>query len=250
MIGQMWVVSRPLSYRTYNLSLITYDRPSGLWNLVAEASVSTNIMFCPTCGSEERQLSQFCRACGTDLRAVRVTLERPDAITESAVSARDQIGRAIADKIRMTESASELHKVAEDVLPEIEKFLESPAERRLRRLRAGTIMAFIGLGATCGGVVASLAEKGLFVLVFPGMVILFIGLAIILNGLIFTLPRKRVMDHADEALAQNALDSALKAAGLPAAALVAEAPTNELNQGERILPSVTEHTTHQLKTSR
>ncbi len=207
-------------------------------------------MYCPTCGSEERQLSQFCRACGTDLRAVRVTLERPDAITESAVSARDQIGRAIADKIRMTESASELHKVAEDVLPEIEKFLESPADRRLRRLRAGIIMAFIGLGATFGGILASMAEKDLFVLVIPGMIMLFIGLAVILNGLMFTLPRKRVMDHADEALAQKALDSGFKAASLSATGLIPEAPMNALNPGERTLASVTEHTTHQLKTSR
>lgn len=207
-------------------------------------------MYCPTCGSEERQLSQYCRACGTDLRAVRVTLERPDAITESAVTARDQIGRAIADKIRMTESARELHKVAEDVLPEIEKFLESPAERRLRRVRAGMIMAFIGIGATFGGVVASLAERGLFVLVFPGMIMLFIGLAVILNGLMFTLPRKQVRDHADEALAQKALDSGFKAADFPATGLGAEVPTNALDPGERTLASVTEHTTHQLKTSR
>src|SRR5205814_5851001 len=42
-------------------------------------------MFCPNCGSEERQVSQFCRACGTDLRLVRVSLEKPDAITASAV---------------------------------------------------------------------------------------------------------------------------------------------------------------------
>ena len=203
-------------------------------------------MFCPACGSEERQLSQYCRACGTDLRAVRVTMERPDAITESAISARDHIGRAIADKIRMTESASELHKVAEDVLPEIEKFLESPAEKRLRRIRAGVIMVFIGLGASLGGIIASEAEKDLFVLVIPGTVMLFIGLAIILNGLLFTLPRKKVMDHADEALAQNALDSK-KPAGSLAEGLT---PTNELNQGERPPTSVTEHTTHQLKTSR
>ncbi len=33
---------------------------------------------------------------------------------------------------------------------------------------------------------------------------LFFGLAVILNGLMFTLPRKQVMDHADEALAQKA----------------------------------------------
>lgn len=207
-------------------------------------------MYCPTCGSEERQLSQYCRACGTDLRAVRVTLERPDAITESAVTARDHIGRAIADKIRMTESASELKKVAEDVLPEIEKFLESPAERRLRRLRAGMIMAFIGLGGTLGGIVASLADEGFVILVIPGLIMLFIGLAVILNGLMFTLPRKRVMDHADEALAQKALDSALKASGIPATGLVSEAPTNALDPCERTLASVTEHTTHQLKTSR
>ena len=202
-------------------------------------------MYCPSCGSEERQLSQYCRACGTDLRAVRVTLEKPDAITESAVSARDHIGRAIADKIRMTESASELKKVAEDVLPEIEKFLESPSDRRLRRLRAGIIMAFIGIGASFGGIIASMAEEGLFVLIIPGMIALFIGLAIILNGLLFTLPRKRVRDHGDEALAQKALDAAIKSAGL-----VPEAPTNALNSGEPTMASVTEHTTHQLKTSR
>lgn len=179
-------------------------------------------MYCPTCGSEERQLSQYCRACGTDLRAVRVTLERPDSITESAVSARDQIGRAIADKIRMTESASELQKVAEEVLPEIEKFLESPAERRLRRVRAGMIMAFIGVGGALGGIVASVVDEGFFVLVIPGLVMLFIGLGVIINGLMFTLPRKRVMDHADAALAQKALDSGFKAT----TGSVAEVPTN------------------------
>jgi len=203
-------------------------------------------MYCPTCGSEERQLSQYCRACGTDLRAVRVTLERPDAITESAVSARDHIGRAIADKIRMTESSHELKKVAEEVLPEIEKFLESPAERRLRRIRSGVIGAFIGLGVSLGGILATIQDKDLFVLVIPGMIMLFIGLAVILNGLLFTVPHKRVIDHADEALAQKALDSGFNVA----TGLVGEAPKNALNSGERTIASVTEHTTHQLKTSR
>jgi hypothetical protein len=203
-------------------------------------------MYCPACGSEERQLSQYCRACGTDLRAVRVTLERPDAITESAVSARDNIGLAIAEKIRMTESTRELKMVAEDMLPHIEKFLESPAERRLRRVRSGMIMAFIGLGATVGGLMASAAQRDLLVLVFPGMIMLFIGLAVILNGLMFTILRKRVVDHADEALAQNVLDSGLNGS----IGLAAEVPTNALNSGERPLGSVTEHTTHQLKTNR
>ena len=77
-------------------------------------------MYCPSCGNEERQLSQFCRACGTDLRVVRSSLERPDAITASAASAREHIGMAIADQIRQMKSAKELEKMAEDVLPPLE----------------------------------------------------------------------------------------------------------------------------------
>src|SRR5438067_5198452 len=110
-------------------------------------------MFCPSCGSEERQASQFCRACGSDLRAVRLSLERPDSITASAVSAREEIGRAVAQKIREVEDARELKKVAEDVLPEIEKFLESPEEKRLRRMRAGVVISSIGVGVTIVGLV-------------------------------------------------------------------------------------------------
>src|SRR6267143_747864 len=103
-------------------------------------------MFCPSCGSNE-QTSQYCRACGTDLRPVRVSLERPDSITASAVSAREDIGRAVAAKIREVEDADELKQVAEDVLPQIEKFLESYEEKRLRRLRIGVVTASAGLGA-------------------------------------------------------------------------------------------------------
>src|SRR5437588_2069779 len=110
-------------------------------------------MYCPSCGSEERQLSQFCRTCGTDLRAVRAGLERPDTITSSAVTARVEIGRSIAAKIRELESGSDLKQVAEDVLPQIEKFLESPEEKRLRRMRAGVITSASGFGTFIVGLV-------------------------------------------------------------------------------------------------
>src|SRR5688500_8464742 len=113
-------------------------------------------MYCPSCGSEERQLSQFCRACGTDLRIVRNSLENPDAITQSAVSAREHIGMAVADKIRQMGSAKDLETVAEEVLPSFEKFLESPEEKRLRRLRNGVITAAVGLG---GGLAVTLMAK-------------------------------------------------------------------------------------------
>ena len=57
-------------------------------------------MFCPGCGLEEVHANQFCRACGTDLRPARKTLEMPDSITASADSAREESGRAFAGKIR------------------------------------------------------------------------------------------------------------------------------------------------------
>src|SRR6202140_2485488 len=116
-------------------------------------------MFCPSCGSNE-QTSQYCRACGTDLRPVRTTLERPDSLTGAAASAREEIGRAIADKIREVEDARDLKRVAEDVLPQIEKFLESYEEKRLRRIRAGVIVAASGFGTGMLGLTMSLVLNG------------------------------------------------------------------------------------------
>ncbi len=107
-------------------------------------------MFCPNCGLQENHSNQFCRACGSNLNVVRSVVERPDSITASAVLARDEIGRAIAFKIREAKSAGELATIAEEALPEIEKFLESPEEKRLRRLRNGTMVASIGLGTAVG----------------------------------------------------------------------------------------------------
>src|SRR6185369_1887129 len=149
-------------------------------------------MFCPNCGSEERQVSQFCRACGTDLRVVRVSLEKPDAITASAASARDEIGRAIADRIRELETARDLQKVAEDVLPQIEKFLESPQQRRLRGIRHGVVTSAIGLGATLFFLVWSMNEKDMFFLIGLGVTAFLIGLGLILNALLFTVPKQTV----------------------------------------------------------
>lgn len=197
-------------------------------------------MYCPSCGSEELQLSQYCRACGTNLRVVRSTLERPDAITASAVTAREQIGVAIADKIRDLKTGKDLEHFAEDVLPQFEKFLESPEERRLRRIRAGVITSCIGLGWSLAVFFVSLAESDFFPFMLPGFVLFLIGLGIVINGLLFTVPTKKLPGTADDALSQTVLDSSTKYDAPQLRAM-----TNELapNRGVR---SVTEHTTHHL----
>ena len=204
-------------------------------------------MYCPSCGSEERQLSQFCRACGTDLRVVRNSLERPDAITASAVSAREQIGLAIADQIRQMRTGKDLEHVAEDVLPSFERFLESPAEQRLRRLRAGVITASIGFGFALVSFMAALNKSDFFPVIIPGFVTFMIGIGIIINGLLFTVPRKKLPGDPYDALAQQALDLAQTHVRQEAPA----AGTNELGPGTSpSLASITEHTTHHLKTSK
>ena len=201
-------------------------------------------------------MSQYCRACGTDLRPVRTTLERPDSITASAVSAREEIGRAVADKIREVEDASDLRRVAEDVLPQIEKFLESYEEKRLRRVRAGVIVAASGIGTCILGLVMSAvlhggdAESALMI-VGLGAIAFVIGFGLLLNGLLFTRPRKGLEDNSSDARSQNLLDAGYAAPQLRASG---EAPsfraqtTSNLSQASG--SSVTEHTTHHLKPER
>ena len=193
-------------------------------------------MFCPGCGLEEREANQFCRACGTDLRTVRNALAKPDGITVSAISAREEIGRAVAAKIREMESARELKKVAEDVLPQIEKFLESPEQRRLRRIRAGVVVSSIGIGAALMFLLISMSGENTLFMIGAGLVTFFIGLGIILNGLLFTVPPKTVPNNSLDAASQRRLDSA-------------NSETNELilPESNAVFSSVTEHTTRQLK---
>lgn len=198
-------------------------------------------MFCPGCGIEERSANQYCRACGADLRRVRTAVESPDQITASAVSARDEIGRSIATKIGDLKGASEWSTFAEEVLPEIEKFLESPEEKRLRRVRAGMVMSSIGLGVAGGIAILSafmyLKDTDMvFMLGLGGIVCFFIGLGILLNGLLFTVPKKGLTDRSSDADSQRQLDS--------------RGDTNDLqlpSTAAHFRSSVTDHTTKHLK---
>jgi hypothetical protein len=211
-------------------------------------------MFCPSCGSNE-QMSQYCRACGTDLRPVRTTLERPDSITASAVSAREEIGRAVADKIREVEDARDLKRVAEDVLPQIEKFLESYEEKRLRRVRAGVIVAASGIGTCILGLVMSAvlhggdAESALMI-VGLGAVAFAIGFGLLLNGLLFTRPRKGLEDNSSDARSQNLLDAGYAAPQLRTSGEPSFRAQTTSNLSQASGSSVTEHTTHHLKPER
>lgn len=198
-------------------------------------------MFCPDCGLEDLQANQFCRSCGTDLRPVRYALAKPDEITASAAAARDEIGRAVAAKIRETRSADELAKVAESVLPEIEKFLESPEEKRLRRMRVGLLLSAIGAGAAIGISIVSqfMNDRDVIFLAALGVVCFFLGLGFILNGMLLTVTKKTVQDRSSDVTRPRDLNAPL--------ATDAEL---QMPSAQSLFPSVTEHTTRQLQQER
>ncbi|HVE59831.1 MAG TPA: hypothetical protein VNB22_23665 [Pyrinomonadaceae bacterium] len=199
-------------------------------------------MFCPNCGIEETQVNQFCRACGTDLRSVRYAVESPDSITASASGAREEIGRAFAAKIREAQSSADLKIVAEDVLPEIEKFLESPEEKRLRRMRIGTLISLIGLGVmfAFAWIAGMMKDDGFFLVAGLGVVAFFIGLSFVINGILLSVPKKGLSDKSSDAEHQRELDAHEK---------VLNAQTNELvlPESKQVFTSVTENTTQHLK---
>jgi len=184
-----------------------------------------------------------------------MSLERPDSITASAVSAREEISRAVAQKIREVEDAHELKKVAEDVLPEIEKFLESPDEKRMRRMRAGVIVSSIGVGATIlmfimAGVARPEDLQGFLGGAGLGIVTFCIGLGLLLNALWFTRPRKGLTDHSADARSQNLLDAGYGPPQLRSGA-EAQLPNRSPTTSNLAQPgSVTEHTTLHLKSDR
>ena len=180
---------------------------------------------------------------------MRRGLERPDTITASAVSAREEITRVMAEKIRQMDSARDLKQVAEDILPEIEKFLESPEEKRLRRVRNGVVLAAIGLGGGLLIFLLSLNQHDLIPFISLGVITFLIGLGLVLNGLAFTIPRKTIADRSADAKSQRELEAQFQSA-YPAGQLsAASQTTNDLpGPDSRIAEhsSVTEHTTHHL----
>ncbi|HEU4390472.1 MAG TPA: hypothetical protein VFV34_21895 [Blastocatellia bacterium] len=153
-------------------------------------------MFCPNCGTEDNSKSQFCRGCGVELQVVRTAMVRPETVTNAAVTAREQIGQAIAVKIAELRNAKDLKKVVEDVLPKVEHFLESPEERRVRYLRGGVTSAAVGLGLMLGSMLVGWwthiqgIELAAMLAGCAGILVFFIGLAITFIEKWLTAPKK------------------------------------------------------------
>jgi len=84
-----------------------------------------------------------------------------------------------------------------------------------------------------------------------GVATFLIGLGLIINAMFFTKPRNQLEDHSADARAQNLLDAGyaspqLRSNTAPQPAVRAQTTSDLSRAGS----SITEHTTHHLKTER
>ena len=155
-------------------------------------------MICPNCGTQDQSSNQFCRSCGLALQAVRAAIEQPDAITTSAVTAREEIGRAIAGKIAEFENLSDLRRAVYEILPVVEGFLESAEERhlkeqrqRLNQIREGVLTSVVGLAIMLSFLLISwiTQQEKILIVSAGGLLVMLVGLGMTMTALWFTVPK-------------------------------------------------------------
>ena len=114
--------------------------------------------------------------------------------------------------------------------------------------RQRVITAATGFGLTLVAFLAALDKSDFIPAMFPGMIAFMIGLGMIVNGVMFTVTRRKLPGSSKDARAQEALD---RSENWPKYEAPAD-PTNELAPGapNKQLASVTEHTTHHLKSNK
>jgi hypothetical protein len=194
-------------------------------------------MFCPRCGSNHSEDLKFCKVCGQNLEAVRhsVAVREPDEkfdwsktwVAEMFLSAEEQKRRK-----------AEIEK-QRGITPEVKRYNE---------IKAGVIVSSVGIaiaiflfvfmgGLIASGKVSAADAEILSRLWIAGVIPLFVGFALIMNGLVIS---KRQVDAAN----RNALPEQEALTEESSHASLRPADTNEF------LPtaySVTEDTTQHLK---
>jgi len=199
-------------------------------------------MFCPQCGSTQDEELKFCKACGVNLYAVK-----------QVVAAREPEEKFDWSKTWVQEmflSASEKKRRKEEI--ERQRGI-TPEIRRYNEIKAGIIVSSVGIALAIflfvfmGGLIASgkvSPEDGeiLSRLWITGVIPLFVGLALITNGVVVSKKiveaARRVSQIGLDGLEEQANPASLRSAdtsGFPAAPFsVTEQTTKHLGRlGEK-----------------
>ncbi|HEX3100350.1 MAG TPA: hypothetical protein VHQ01_01085 [Pyrinomonadaceae bacterium] len=190
-------------------------------------------MFCPQCGSTQPDELNYCKSCGAHLNAVRTAL---DAGTAGPGERFDWSKTWVAEMLMSGEES--LRRAAE-----IERLQgKTPEVKRRNEIKAGVITASTGVGLTIvlaiimEGIIASGAVPPAAIAILSrvwivGLIPIFIGAALIINGVFVSKKDgEKSLTHPDDERPENTLR--------PAA-------TNEL--GPAVPFSVTDNTTRHLE---
>jgi hypothetical protein len=189
-------------------------------------------MFCPQCGSNQSDEVKFCKSCGANLFAVR-----------QVVSTRETGGQFDWSKTWVAEmmlSEDERKKRKEEI--QRQRGIE-PESRSQKEIKAGVITTSVGValmifllvfmdGIIRGGNIPNNAAEIIGRLWVVGVIPLFVGLGLLINGL----------------FVRNKRQAATKTGALESEALplsLSSGDTSEFGPPS----SVTEHTTRQLRDS-
>jgi hypothetical protein len=196
-------------------------------------------MFCPKCGSTQDEELRFCKLCGANLFAVRQVVDNREPEDKF-----DWSKTWVAEMFRSSEETRK-RKL------EMERRVGiTPEMKRITEIKAGVIMGSIGVsialvlsvimeGLIIGGSVSATAAEILSRLWIVGAVPLFIGIALIINGLFVSKKLVEIAKRKAEADA-NVLEKGTHARSLSEADTTQAIPSGF---------SVTEGTTKHLKTS-
>jgi hypothetical protein len=197
-------------------------------------------MFCPKCGSTQSDELRFCKVCGANLFAVRQVVDTRETFEKS-----DSGNNWIAAVVH-TQEESKRHK------EEIQRQRGITPEVKLRydEIKAGVITGTVGIGIAIflyvfmqgiilSGNVTPNAAQILSRLWIAGVLPLFVGISLIINGLFVS---KKLVEIAREAsqTAPNNLEGEVNPQSLRPADTTEFIPSGF---------SVTEHTTKHLRSS-
>ncbi len=192
-------------------------------------------MYCPQCGSPTQSEDlKFCKACGANLNAVRTALASPEKLEEKWDWSKTWLAEMML--------SSEEHKKR-----------ENPEEKRYNEIKAGVITGSVGLALMIflaifmqGLIASGIPENAAAILSrvwIAGIIPFFIGVALIFNGVVVS---KKLVELRQRGLQQRDTARMLEA---QKAVTDAALPAAEWYEPEAPSPSVTEHTTRQLRDS-
>lgn len=195
-------------------------------------------MFCPQCGSTQSDELKFCKSCGSNLHALRRLMSSRDESDEKFDWSKTWVAEMFMSGEEAVRREAELERIR-GITPEV---------KRRREIKAGVITASAGLGlmivlfVIMGGIIASgrvsdAAAEILSRIWIVGLIPLFVGAALIFNGMVVTKRQERTMHETTEPGAKNL-------AGSQPEGYLSPADTSELSSS---LPfSVTDETTKNL----